>query len=65
MRPPSSCPVFSTKFEIDDKGKCIFVDADDPKLPINGTICKGCGLVQDEASEACPHCVKKLDPTHQ
>ncbi len=59
------CPVCSTKFKIDDRSECIFVDVNNPKLPIRGTICNVCGLVQAEASKACVNCGEKLYPLKQ
>ncbi len=61
----TSCSTCSTKFEIDDRLECIFVDVNNPKLPIYGTICNVCGLVQAEASKACSYCGEKLYPERQ
>ena len=59
------CSVCSTKFEIDDRSECVFVDVNNPKLPIYGTVCNVCGLVQAEESRACMNCGEKLYPTKQ
>jgi len=58
----TSCLDCSTRFEIDDRSECIFVDVNSPKLPIDGTVC---GLVQAEASKACSYCGETLYPTRQ
>ena len=42
------CPECDTAFEIDDRGECVFVDPDNLRLPIDGTFCPKCGLVQWE-----------------
>ena len=62
---PTFCSVCGTQFEIDDRSECVFVDPDYPRLPIKGTICCGCGLVQAEAYKACVCCGEKLYPTRQ
>ena len=40
----NSCPKCHAKFEIDDRGECIFVDLSNPQMPVSGTVCMGCGL---------------------
>jgi hypothetical protein len=52
----SGCPECDTAFEIDDRGECVFVDPIGPRLPIEGTICPECGLVQGEEAENCLYC---------
>ena len=65
MKPEKTvCSECSTKFEIEDRSECIFVDVNNPKLPINGTVCNVCGLVQVEASETCMNCGEKLYIPH-
>ncbi len=56
----TSCPVCSTRFKIDDRSECVFVDVNNPKLLIYGTVCNVCGLVQAEVSETCMNCGEKL-----
>ena len=56
----TSCPDCSTVFEIDDRGECIFVDTNNPRLPVNGTICTKCGLIQNEDNEKCLYCGVEL-----
>ena len=38
------CPECHAKFEYDDRMECIFVDTDDLRLPVHGTVCPQCGL---------------------
>jgi len=52
----SECPVCHTKFEIDDRAECIFVDLDDPRLPLKGTYCRQCGLIQGGYRKHCRYC---------
>ena len=40
------CPNCQTEFEIDDRGECVFANPDNLRLPVNGTVCRVCGLVQ-------------------
>jgi hypothetical protein len=47
------CQRCGTSFEIDDCGECVFVDPLIPKLPMRGTFCPVCGLIQDEETESC------------
>ena len=42
----TTCPEYSTEFEIDDRSECIFVNPMNLKLPVNGLVCLSCGLVQ-------------------
>ena len=43
-------------FEIDDRAECIFVDPNNPRLPIEGTYCRGCGLIQTLERKRCYYC---------
>ena len=36
------CPGCDTVFEIDDRCECVFVDLENPRLPIEGIICPRC-----------------------
>lgn len=51
-----SCPICFTDFEIDDRGGCIYIDPNKPRLPIKGIFCKRCGLFQYEESDNCLNC---------
>ena len=55
------CPECGTSFEIDDRVECVFVDPDNPRLPIEGIICARCGLVQGEEAEKCVYCGGRLN----
>ena len=61
----TSCPDCLAKFEIDDRIECIFVDTDNPRLPIRGMICNLCGLIQNEKNEICMYCGERLHTTIQ
>ena len=55
------CPKCHTSFYIDDRVECLFGDTADLKLPLSGTICPVCGLIQGEESEHCVYCDAKLN----
>jgi hypothetical protein len=52
----STCPSCHAEFEIDDRGECVFVDPTKLRLPIKGTVCSVCGLVQGEGRGQCGYC---------
>ena len=52
----SECPACHAKFEVDDRAECIFVDLDNPRLPIKGIYCRQCGLVQGGHRKRCRYC---------
>ena len=52
----SECTVCHAKFEIDDRVECVFVDLDNPRLPVKGTYCSQCGLVQGVYRKYCRYC---------
>ena len=49
-----------TEFEVDDRGECVFVNPDKLILPVNGTVCRACGLVQGEGRGRCEYCGAEL-----
>ncbi len=55
------CPKCNTNFYIDDRVECVFGDTTALKLPLSGTICPVCGLIQGEESEHCVYCNAKLN----
>ena len=57
----SVCPECETAFEIDDRVECVFVDPDNPRLPIEGIVCMRCGLVQGEEAENFGYCGSPLN----
>ena len=61
----ATCFDCDAKFEIDDRAECIFVDLDNPRLPISGNICGECGLVQSDKNETCVYCGVELPITIQ
>jgi hypothetical protein len=52
----SVCPVCFAEFEIDDRLECVFVDPAKLRLPVNGTVCPVCRLVEDDQVGRCVHC---------
>ena len=50
------CPSCQTVFEIDDRGECVFVDTDSPRMPMFGQVCTECGLVQQDKRDSCVYC---------
>ncbi len=44
----TTCPECSAEFEIDDRLECVFVDTSKMRLPVNGFVCRVCGLVQGD-----------------
>ena len=56
------CHKCFTHFFIDDRVECIFADTNDLKLPLSGTVCPVCGLIQGEESEECVYCHARLNP---
>jgi hypothetical protein len=55
------CPVCMASYRIDDRGECIFVNLEYPRIPLNGMYCPKCGLIQDEMNEFCYLCAEPLD----
>jgi hypothetical protein len=55
------CPKCHTNFFIDDRVECVFGETADLKLPLAGTICPVCGLIQGEESDQCIYCNAKLN----
>ena len=47
-------------FEIDDRGECVFANPDNLRLPIKGTVCRNCGLVQGTERDSCGYCGSAL-----
>ena len=58
-------PECHAKFEYDDQMESVFVDTDDLRLPVHGTICPQCWLVQGEGVQRCSYCGKRLIGTVQ
>jgi hypothetical protein len=60
-----TCPECSAEFEIDDRLECIFVNTKKVRLPLNGTVCGVCGLVQVDERATCLFCGNNLTLTMQ
>ena len=57
----ASCNECHASFYIDDRVECVFADTKDLRLPLTGTVCPMCGLIQGEDSEHCVYCNTKLN----
>ena len=53
---PIVCPACKAGFEIDDRGECVFVDTENPRIPMYGQVCTECGLVQQIKRDSCAWC---------
>ena len=60
-----NCPECRARFEYDDRMESIFIDTTDIRLPIHGTVCPQCGLVQGEDVQRCMFCGHGLVATIQ
>jgi len=58
------CPECHTGFVYDEGMERIFVDTSDVRLPIDGTVCTQCGMVQSEKIKRCGHCGAEITGTH-
>jgi hypothetical protein len=56
----TTCAQCGAEFELDDREECVFVDPGKLRLPIEGTVCSQCGLVQGDQFENCLCCGAKL-----
>jgi len=54
------CPECKARFEYDDRLECVFADLDDLRLPVLGTVCSACGLLQSEENAKCAYCGEDL-----
>ena len=52
----TGCPKCYVRVHLDVRLGCIFVDKSTFRLPIYGTVCPICGLVQVEGNERCWYC---------
>ena len=57
----TSCYKCHTSFLIDDRVECVFADPKNLRLPLKGTVCPVCGLIQGEDSDHCVYCNTKLN----
>ncbi|WP_372678195.1 hypothetical protein [Desulfosarcina sp.] len=44
------------EYEIDERSECIFANIDDLHLPLRGTVCRHCGLLQRVDTDKCRLC---------
>ncbi len=61
----TGCPKCYVRLRLDDRLECIFVDKSTFRLPIHGTVCPSCGLVQSEKNDRCWYCGMELCCTVQ
>ena len=54
------CPECHVEFLYDEGLQSIFVDTKDMRLPIHGTVCTRCGMVQSEKIKRCGYCEVEL-----
>jgi predicted amidophosphoribosyltransferase len=47
------CSKCQAEFEVDDRGECVFANPDNLRLPVNGVVCRVCGLVQAMERDSC------------
>jgi hypothetical protein len=59
------CPECKAQFRYNEKAECIFADLDDLRLPVSGTVCSRCGLLQSEENRKCDYCGTRLCRTVQ
>ena len=55
------CHECQYNFFIDDRVECIFADPLNLRLPLKGTVCPVCGLIQGEDTDHCVYCNAKLN----
>ena len=60
-----TCLECHAKFEFDDRMESVFTDTDDLRLPVHGTVCPQCGLVQDKDVQRCLYCGYELSGSVQ
>ena len=59
------CPGSHAKFEYDDRMEVVFVDTEDLRLAMQGTVCPQCGLLQGVDVQRCLYCVREMSRTVQ
>ena len=53
-------PSSGSRFDIDDRLECVFVDLDNIRFPVNGIVCLSCGLAQGGDQQNCLYCGTKI-----
>ena len=61
----TGCPKCYVKVWLDERLEFIFVDKSTFRLPISGTVCGSCGLVQSEENDRCRYCGMPMCRTAQ
>ena len=61
----TTCLECSAEFEVDDRLECIFADTSMLRLPLNGTVCAVCGLVQGDENRNCAYCGARINVSIQ
>lgn len=54
------CPECHARFKYDERLECVFADLGDLRLPVSGTVCCRCGLLQSEKNKKCAYCGEDL-----
>ena len=49
----SACKV---GFEIEDKGECVLIGTDDPRMQLYGQVFMDCGFVRQSSRKTCAYC---------
>lgn len=65
IRGKTRCPDCKACFEVDDRCECIFVSTESLRLPIKGSVCRSCGLIQADESLNCLYCGVEICGTVQ
>ena len=55
------CPECGGAFELDEQVVYTFVDLDKPMMPLKGTYCTTCGLIQSPHRKSCYLCETPLE----
>jgi len=50
------CPNCHAEFNVDDRVECVFANPGNLRLPVNGTVCRMCRLVQGGGRDSCGYC---------
>lgn len=59
------CSECKAQFAYDDSKEGVFVDLEDLRLPVSGTVCSSCGLLQSGDNKKCAYCGKEICGTMQ
>jgi DNA-directed RNA polymerase subunit RPC12/RpoP len=59
------CYECKAQFEYSEKEDLLFADLDDLRLPVSGTVCSRCGLLQSEENRKCAYCGTRIYGTVQ